>query len=135
MPLPASEDRGRAVRRAALLAVLLGLPLPARSQSEVRVLLQSAPLAGSQFHALPELAARIQVGDALILRREPDNRHDPYAVRVEWRGRLLGYVPRRENRAVATALDQGLPLEARVSRLRPSADPWQRLEFEVLLGL
>jgi hypothetical protein len=135
MPSPLSEGPGRAALRIALLVAFLGLALPARGQSAVRVLLQAAPLAGSQFHALPELAGRMTVGDALTLRREPDNRHDPYAVRVEWQGRMLGYVPRRENRAVAAALDQGVPLEARISRLRPSADPWQRLEFEVLLGL
>src|SRR5689334_23732236 len=36
---------------------------------------------------------------ALDLVREPENPHDANAVRVEWRGRKLGYVPRRDNRS------------------------------------
>jgi hypothetical protein len=78
----------------------------------------------------------MRVGDALTLRREPDNRYDANAVRVEWKGEMLGYVPRRENRAVAAALERGEPLSARISRLDPeAADPWQRMEFEVWITL
>jgi hypothetical protein len=101
----------------------------------VRVLVQSSPLAGSQYYAVAELWAQIKVGDRLTLVREADNRYDRKAIRVEWNGRPLGYVPRAENRAVARALDEGEQLEARVSRLRDDPDPWRRVEFEVFLGL
>lgn len=101
----------------------------------LRLLLQASPLAGSQFHALKHLYPRLRPGDALDLVREPDNRYDPLAVRVEWQGHKLGYVPRKENRAVATALDQGERLQARISRLSQDRDPWQRLEFEVWMEL
>ena len=67
--------------------------------------------------------------------REPENRHDRRAVRVEWNGRPLGYLPRAENRAVAKALDDGEKLEARVSSLRDDPNPWRRVEFEVFLVL
>ncbi|MDR0528735.1 MAG: HIRAN domain-containing protein [Zoogloeaceae bacterium] len=98
----------------------------------VRLMLQSSPLAGSQFHAWKTVKNSLRTGDALTLIREPENSFDSHAVRVEWRGFFLGYVPRRENRAIASALDRGLKLEARISRLRPEAsDPWQRLEFEI----
>ncbi len=97
--------------------------------------MQSSPLAGSQYYAVAELWPQIRVGDRLTLVREPDNRHDRNAVRVEWNGRQLGYVPRAENRAVATALDAGEKLEARVSKLREDPDPWRRVEFEVFLIL
>lgn len=99
--------------------------------SGMRLLMQSSPLAGSQFYALGRLRAEIRVGDALTLAREPENPYDPQAVRVEWHGEKLGYVPRRENRAVARALEYGDPLQARVSRLLDDADPWKRLEFEI----
>ncbi|MDR2625886.1 MAG: HIRAN domain-containing protein [Zoogloeaceae bacterium] len=105
-------------------------------EPHIRLLVQSSPLAGSQFHALAHLHASMRVGDALTLVREPENPYDAKAIRVEWRGSQLGYVPRRENRAVAAALDQGKKLHARISRLNPeAADPWQRLEFEVWLEL
>ncbi|HPT50933.1 MAG TPA: HIRAN domain-containing protein [Accumulibacter sp.] len=101
----------------------------------VKVLVQSSPLAGSQYYAVGELWSQIKLGDRLVLVREPRNRHDPKAVRVEWHGRQLGYVPRAENAAVARALDNGEPLEARVSALRDDPNPWRRVEFEVFLIL
>lgn len=112
---------------------LIALP-PAQAES-VKILVQSSPLAGSQFYAVTQVWNEIRPGDRLTLTREPDNRHDRNAVRVEWNGQQLGYVPRAENRAVARALDAGEKLEARVSKLRNDPDPWQRVEFEVYLTL
>jgi HIRAN domain. len=54
-------------------------------------------------------------------------------VRVDWRGRKLGYVPRSQNAAVAWMLDRGERLSARIVALRESRDPWQRIRFEVML--
>jgi hypothetical protein len=55
---------------------------------------QSSPLAGFQFYAGSALWDEMKAGDPLVLVREPDNSHDAGAVRVEWRGRKLGYLPR-----------------------------------------
>ena len=110
------------------------LSIPARAES-VRLLVQSSPLAGSQYYAVGEFWSELRVGDALTLIREPDNRHDRNAIRVEWRGHKLGYVPRAENRAVAAALDGGDKLVARIARLTDHANPWRRVEFEVFAEL
>lgn len=115
-------------------SLLVSGPGPARGES-IQILVQSSPLAGSQYHAFAELRDTIQPGDRLTLVREADNRHDRNAVRVDWQGRPLGYVPRKENRAVARALDAGERLEACVSVLRDDANPWRRLEFAVYLIL
>jgi hypothetical protein len=101
----------------------------------VRLLIQRSPLAGSQYYAVDALWAEIRVGDRLDLIREPENRHDRRAIRVEWRGQKLGYVPRAQNRVIAEAFDQGEKLVARVARLKPHPDPWQRVEFEVYIEL
>ena len=77
----------------------------------------------------------LKVGDALSLVREPENTHDARAVRVEWNGHMLGYVPRAENEAIARQLDRGNKLEARIVRLTRHRDPWKRIEFEVFLRL
>ena len=50
---------------------------------------------------------RLSVGDVVDLVREPDNAHDPNAIRVEHEGQTLGYVPREFARAWAPALDAG----------------------------
>lgn len=124
----------RFARLALALGLLLGVSASATAET-VKILVQSSPLAGSQFYAVAEVWPQIRLGDRLTLIREPENRHDRKAVRVEWQGRQLGYVPRAENHAVARALDDGEKLEARVSRLREDPDPWRRVEFEVFLIL
>lgn len=105
------------------------------AEADVLMLVQNSPLAGSQYHALESLYERVRVGDKLTLVREPENPHDPNAVRVEWQGELLGYVPRRENRAVAKAMDTGETLSARITALQKHDNPWLRLRFAVFLRL
>jgi hypothetical protein len=73
----------------------------------------------------------MRINDRLMLVREPDNRHDGNAIRVEWNGNKLGYVPRRENEAVAREMDRGTRLEARVSKLQRHRSPWQRLRMDI----
>ena len=116
-----------------MVAAVVCAPLPA--QTGARILIQSSPLAGFRYHEARELWDQLQVGAPLSLVREPDNPHDARAVRVEWNGHLLGYVPRTENEAVARQLDRGNKLEARIVRLTKHRDPWKRIEFEVFLRL
>ena len=118
-----------------LLTISLALWLGAAQADSIRMLVQSSPLAGSQYYAVGEQWQQMAVGDRLDLIREPDNRHDRRAIRVEWRGHKLGYVPRAENRAVAAAMDQGDRLVARISKLTEHANPWRRVEFEVFVEL
>lgn len=97
----------------------------------LRLLVQESPLAGYRYAEAAEIWPLLRVGDALDLSREPDNLHDPNAVRVVWRGRKLGYVPRRENAALAWGLARGEPLRARITRLEPHPNPARRVRFEV----
>ena len=99
----------------------------------VRVLVQSSPLAGFHHYEAKGFWDLLRVGDVLELRREPDNPHDPFAVAVWWRGRKLGYVPRRENGALAWGMDRGERVSARISRLTEHPNPARRLEVEVYL--
>lgn len=108
---------------------------PTASAVEAMIVVRSSPLAGFQFHAGEALFAQMQVGDRLTLVREADNPHDRNAVRVDWRQVKLGYVPRRDNPQVARQIDLGAALEARISKLRAARNPWDRIEFEVVLLL
>lgn len=117
-----------------LLAVLcLAAPACALGDASVRLLVQSSPLAGFRYHAAAEAWPELRVGDALELAREPENRFDRNAIAVTWHGRKLGYVPRRENAALAWGLDRGERLRARISRLAPHPNPARRIEFEVYI--
>ena len=122
-------------RRLALLILAWAWAGPLHAQVAAHILLQDSPLAGFQYHAGKTLWPQMQVGDVLTLVREPDNVHDARAVRVEWRGHKIGYVPRRENADVARLMDGGQPLEARIVRLAEVRDPWSRVRFEILVPL
>lgn len=101
--------------------------------SSVRLLVQSSPLAGYRYYAAAQVWSTLRVGDALELVREADNAHDAHAVAVAWRGHKLGYVPKRDNAALAWGLDRGERLQARISRLSAHPNPARRIEFEVFL--
>ena len=100
---------------------------------QVRMLVQSSPLAGYNYQQAPAVFAAMRPGDALSLVREPDNAHDANAIRVDWGTHRLGYVPRAQNAALAAALDRGEPIAARISRLQQHRNPRLRVEFEVFV--
>jgi hypothetical protein len=107
----------------------------AQQPAGARILLQVSPLAGFQYHEGKQWWDEMKVGDRLALVREPSNPHDPLAVRVEWNGHMIGYIPRVENEAAARQLDQGNRLEARITRLTKHRDPRKRVELEIYLPL
>lgn len=118
------------------LRLCLGLALSLTALAgDVRILVQSSPLAGFRYYAGEALWQEMREGDRLTLVREADNPHDANAVRIEWRGQKLGYLPRAENRAVAAALDSGENVDARIARLRQHRNPWQRVLIEVFVVL
>jgi hypothetical protein len=98
-----------------------------------KVELQRSPVAGFQYHQGEDLWQTLTVGAVLNLVREPDNAYDQRAVRVDWLGQKLGYVPRMDNAAVSHLLDTGHVLDAEIVMLRDSENPWKRVEFAVFL--
>lgn len=120
--------------RLTLVSLLLALSLVAQAQT-IKLLVQSSPLAGFQYHAGAAVWERLQVGDELALIREPDNPHDVRAVRIEWRGVMLGYLPRAENEAVAAAMDRGERVTGRIATLVAHKNPWRRVRIEVFVLL
>ena len=120
---------------AAAWAIMLAAVAAQAQEIRASILVQSSPLAGFRYYDAGALWDEMKVGDALTLVREPGNPHDANAVRVEWRGRMLGYVPRRENAGVARQLDRGAAIQARISRLQKDRAPSRRIEFEVYVDL
>lgn len=80
----------------------------------------SCGVAGLQYYSYRRddgLGGRVspQVGDRLVLVREPDNRHDRNAIEVWWRNEhRLGHLPRDVAAYVAGLLDAGQALRAYV---------------------
>jgi len=72
----------------------------------------------SRYHV--KNAGVIEAGSPTVLVPEPGNPHDPFAVRVEVGGMLIGYVSRLQSRSVSQWLDR-LAVEARLVRVNGSA--------------
>jgi hypothetical protein len=70
-----------------------------------------------------EGCASLDVGEAVVLEREPDNSHDGNAILVLTQGGTeLGYVPRELAKQMAPLLDAGADVEATVKKLLTSAE-------------
>ena len=100
--------------------------------AEALIIVQRSPLAGFRHYEAPRFWQELAPGQRLALVREPDNPHDANAVRIEWNGHMLGYLPRRENGAVARQLDRGAALAARVAQVRRNRNHTVRVEVEVV---
>jgi len=125
-------------RRGALsivCAVTVLLATPCVRAAEAVIIVQRSPLAGFRHYEGGRVLRELKPGDRLELVREPRNPYDANAVRVEWRGVKLGYVPRRENAAVARQLDHGVALEARLAEVRENRNRSVRFELEVVAPL
>lgn len=120
---------------ATLFATLLLALMPVAAGAEASIIVQQSPLAGFQFYDGKARWDEMKPGDALTLVRERDNAHDANAVRIEWNGSRLGYIPRRENSNVARQMDRGAPVKARIVKLTQASNPWQRVLFEVYVDL
>lgn len=88
-------------------------------------------LAGFQYHAGESIWDRLAEGAPVTLERETANSHDGSAIRVDWQGHKLGYVPRSCNRALATLVDQGVVATAVISRLRDGPNPWEKVLLRI----
>ncbi len=116
---------------AAVLAIASALLSPAGVANEARARLQvqTGPLVGTRYYDAEAAWPALEVGQPVVLLREPSNSHDSNAISVHSAGRRLGYVPRRANGILAWSLDRGDPLQARIRRLARGRAP--RIEIEV----
>ena len=100
-----------------------------------RIVVQHAPLAGFVYYDGQAVWERLRTGDGLALVRESTNPHDANAVRIEWNGHMLGYVPRRDNADLARQMDHGARVEARITELQRITNGRNRISYEIYVPL
>lgn len=94
-------------------------------------------LAGRKFHDADLVWAYLRVGQELRLERDLQNPHDPYAVQViynkDGEDYLLGFIPRTENRDLATFLEMGWDNIFRcvISSINPDTHPENQVHLTI----
>jgi len=67
-------------------------------------ILQTSPVRGHRYHDGPQVLRHLKIGERLTLIAEPANPFDEFAVRIEWHGKKIGYLPRERNHQVSRML-------------------------------
>jgi hypothetical protein len=118
-----------------ITALLGGFSLPVIAHTRLDPVrwktLQISPVAGFQYYQGETLWPQLDIGQFLTLTREPHNSYDERAVRIDWQGHQLGYLPRMDNAAVSQLLDRGENISALIVGLKKGNNPWDRMEVEV----
>ena len=96
--------------------------------------LYAGHIAGFNYTEGPHLRQQLAMGDSLILVREPDNPHDERAVRIDWQGHKLGYIPRAENAEIARRLDAGDAMAACITMVRSESARWAEVLVDVWMA-
>jgi hypothetical protein len=118
-----------------LVCLVTVATIAAAQATGAHIVIQDSPLAGFKYYDGKEFWDELKVGDALRLVREPANPHDANAIRVEWKDRMLGYVPRRENAHLARQMDRGAAIEARITRLQSGRNGRHMISYEIFVHL
>lgn len=103
-------------------------------------------IAGTAYHHVDDILDQINEGDEVFLVRDYKNKHDGRAVAVTLENpylnklrefdfsNILGYIPKKENDAVATILDMGWHhiLAAQITEINPESD-YEKLRIKVFI--
>lgn len=100
-----------------------------------RCVLTECRIAGFRYHDGPEIIRYLHAGDEVQLTPEPENPHDPWAVRIEHNRSRLGYLPRTHNEAVSRLLQQDAPVRCTITRVDPHAPPWEAVDVQASVEL
>lgn len=108
----------------------LSVPLPFESKI---VLFERVRIAGTT-HApeIDTIMEAIAENATLRLVREPENQADKWAIRVEYGGKKIGYLPADKNELVARLMDGGKSLEATLIEHEQQGN-WWKVYVEVSL--
>ena len=96
-------------------------------------------LAGRKYHDADEVWNELKVGTPLQMERDLDNRHDPYAVAVNYYKQgeeepyTIGYIPRGENEIMANLFDMGWTdiFECCINQINEEAHPEHQVHLTI----
>ena len=123
-------------KQSELIAYLLGREsgLAAPKPYERDIYLFDTFVAGTtHVEGIEEIGEKLTEDDKLVFYREPENRYDPQAIRIETVGKeKIGYVPREDNVVFSRLMDAGKALFARVISKEMRGN-WLYIEIKIYL--
>jgi hypothetical protein len=106
----------------------LSVPLPFESKI---VLLESVRIAGTtHVPHIEELMESIPEDAILTFVREPHNKADRWAIRIDFKGKKVGYLPADNNEILARLMDGGKTLQGTLVS-REKQGNWWKVYMEV----
>lgn len=116
----------------ALMAAFCG---HAADGTSARIVVQRSVVAGFVYYDGGAVWERMKAGDRLALVREPSNPHDANAIRIEWQGHPLGYLPRRDNADLSRQIGHGARPEGRITALGKARNGRNQVSYEIYVPL
>lgn len=109
---------------------LLDLPKP----FEVEIFLFKTHIAGtSHIDNISKIEKTLNINDKLNFYREPDNKYDPQAIRIETvKGEKIGYVPKVDNIIFSRLMDAGKLLFGKIIK-KEDINNWIYIEINIYL--
>ena len=84
-------------------------------------------IVGMQFRGTEAVVKATEIGAAVKLVREPTNAYDTNAIQVWIDDKLVGYIPKKENHALAASMDKdGKDITGKFARKN---DGWPAVEI------
>jgi hypothetical protein len=134
----AMEHRG--ISRKTFLIYLLQFPLFGGIakylygfKPQQHYLLNKFSVAGFYYYKGSEIVKKMEPGEILNMKPEPENVHDKYAVELHYKGTMIGYIPRSDNRHISRLLQQGLNMVCTIREVNPDEDTWHMCKVKVEL--
>jgi hypothetical protein len=88
-------------------------------------------IAGVKFHDLPKIINEVEEGEHFTLEPEPTNPYDSNAVKILRNEVFCGYVPKKFSAEITALIEIGTNLQCIVTKVNPSAKPWELCEVEI----
>lgn len=109
-----------------------GLDLPKPFERDI-YLFDTYVAGTSHIEGIENIGSHIKDGDRLVFYREPENEHDPQAIRIEnLNGEKIGYVPRKDNVVFSRLMDAGKVLFAKVIE-KEMKGKWLKIKIKIYL--
>lgn len=115
-----------------LLNKEVGIDLPKPFERDI-YLFDTYVAGTTHIKGIENISSYIKDGDKLVFYREPENEHDPQAIRVETLKKdKIGYVPRQDNIIFSRLMDAGKILSAKVID-KEIRGKWLKIKIKIYL--